>query len=62
MSLPNLFGIHQKIADDVCRDAVHSLRCLSCQSLYTISAQQYAEYLANGWPKCCGNTMQLEKQ
>jgi hypothetical protein len=62
MSLPNIFGIHQKIADDLCRDEVHGLRCLACQSYRVISVEEFAEYLAHGWPKCCGSTMQLEKQ
>ena len=62
MSLPYIFGIHKKIADDVCRDKVHALRCLKCDAYRLISAEEFADYLAHGWPKCCGLTMRLEKQ
>lgn len=61
-SISSIFGIHQKIADDVCAGVQYSVKCLTCKTSREISSEEFAQYLAHGWPKCCGYTMRLEKR
>jgi hypothetical protein len=61
MSLSDISGIHDRIAADVCKGKTHRLHCLECGVIRAISQSEYADYLAHGWPKCCGYTMRLEE-
>lgn len=48
--------LHGNIAHDVWPNGA-TLTCSECKAVRHISAAMCAEYLARGWPKCCGYTM-----
>lgn len=54
-------GIHGRIAADVCKDAEYELRCRACDNNFPLPEYRFGEFLAKGWPKCCGQTMRLNK-
>jgi len=59
--LADLPHIHQRIAEDMTADQPFLLKCSTCKVWRGITTDEFAAYLAHGWPYCCGNTMQLEK-
>jgi len=67
MSQPNLPNIprwvgtnlHERIVNDVWPNGVN-LHCPGCDKREHCDVAAAAEYLAHGWPKCCGVTMQIE--
>lgn len=52
-------GIHAKIAENVCRGEEYQIRCPKCGAGRYISQEEFAEFLAHGWPKHCEQTMSL---
>lgn len=61
MNFPQIMGLQEQIAADMCRESSWQVRCLKCSATRAISEEEYAQYLRHGWPKCCGYTMRLEK-
>lgn len=57
-----VIGVHKRMASDLYRDKRYSVRCTKCDHVREISKQEFASYLAGGWPKHCGETMQLESE
>jgi hypothetical protein len=55
-------GAHKRIASDLYKTKRYSLRCHECAHVREISKQEFAGYLAGGWPKHCGSTMELESE
>ena len=54
--------VQKDIASDLFRDKRYSLRCHECDHVREITKDEFAEYLATGWPKHCGRTMELESE
>lgn len=52
-------GVQKRMAADLCRDKKHAVVCTVCPHTVPITKQEFAQYLAGGWPKHCGQTMQL---
>lgn len=46
--------LHSSIAEKL---AGGVLECAVCHKCTTPTVSQLAEFMANGWPKCCGNQM-----
>jgi hypothetical protein len=60
--LSGLLNLHANIAADLHAKGEHyKLRCLKCKSEQPCNVDQFAHYLAVGWPQCCERTMSLEK-
>lgn len=57
-----VIGAHKRIASDLYREKRYSLRCHECDHVREISKQEFAGYLAGGWPKHCRVTMGLESE
>ena len=53
--------IHEKIAGDVAGNREWWLECGACGDKRTITKVQFARYLAQGWPECCGYTVTLSR-
>ena len=58
MNLPNVRAMYQ----DAARGLGGRLRCATCGRTQLCTERDAAGYLARGWPKCCGETMQLESE
>lgn len=56
--LHKLANIHRSIADSVPAIARGLVWCHECGRQLKVDG---AKCLASGWPKCCGNTMSLDK-
>lgn len=54
-----LLGLQGSIARDVWPKGA-TLACRECKASRRITTEQCAEYLAHGWPKCCGVTMTVD--
>jgi len=55
-------GLHMSIYETMATAAHHEgmvLQCGVCLKQEPITREHFAEYLASGWPKCCGRTMIL---
>ncbi len=59
IDLARLAEIRSAIAVDVW-PAGAVLECTRCGASQTATVEELAEYLHNGWPKCCGVTMRVE--
>ncbi len=57
--LANLENLHADIANDVWPSGA-TLYCHSCGSSESITSEQCGQFLALGWPFCCGKTMRLD--
>jgi Zn finger protein HypA/HybF involved in hydrogenase expression len=55
--LDRVSGLHQKIADDVPQLKRGQVWCRRCGNTFNVNG---ADCLANGWPKCCGQTMSID--
>lgn len=55
-------GIHGCIAKDMYADADYRLDCKKCGNSFPLPEYRFGEFLATGWPKCCGQTMLLNRQ
>ncbi|MEM7113073.1 MAG: hypothetical protein AAF614_11620 [Chloroflexota bacterium] len=51
-------NLHKGIATDVFPDGV-SLRCTRCQREIAATNDDVANYLRQGWPRCCGYAMEM---
>lgn len=58
MRLPDFKNLHANIAADTFPKG-GELRCGVCGAVQLMTTTDGARYLADGWPKCCGRTMQL---
>ena len=54
-------GIHAKIVNDALPSG-GTLTCTRCGRTRRVSTAECADYLAYGWPKCCGKTMYLSRE
>lgn len=54
--LENVSSLHANIARDAYPDG-GILYCLVCKRELPYTTQDAANYLAHGWPKCCGQGM-----
>lgn len=54
--LDNVKHLHESISADVWPDGTW-LHCTVCDRWEKITTRQCGYYLANGWPMCCGQTM-----
>jgi hypothetical protein len=61
MQVPRWVGnsLHERIVNDVWPKGVY-VTCGLCFAREYLDVDQTAECLAEGWPKCCGRTMQVE--
>lgn len=61
LQIPRWIGDNprQKLVNDVWPKGVFVI-CPRCDAKEHLDAEQTAECLAEGWPKCCGRTMQVE--
>ena len=59
--LKRVHALPDKIAEDVWPNGA-ILHCKKCGKSTEISSQNCSDYLWNGWPVCCGQTMMLEKK
>lgn len=50
-------GVHNAIASSL--EGI-TCRCKLCDSKHTPTRAAIADYLRNGWPKCCGQTMYVD--
>ena len=55
MNLPNVKVMFQ----DAARGLGGKLRCATCGREQPCSERDASGFLARGWPKCCGYTMEL---
>lgn len=44
----------------VAPDARHTLRCHRCRRTTGVGMVEVLAYLAAGWPRCCGEVMELQ--
>ena len=58
ISLGSIAGISDKIANSAYKEGT-KVSCDTCKSQNPVSKEQFAQYLAKGWPKCCNKTMSL---
>lgn len=49
-----------KFYRDVAKLLAGQLVCGRCGRKQELSVEQAAEYLRTGWPKCCGETIQIK--
>lgn len=61
-SFLEVIGAHERIASDLYQTNRYALRCRECGDVRDISKQEFASYLAGGWPKHCRATMALESE
>ena len=54
-------SIHVNIAKDAFPEGT-TLTCASCGTRIFTTREDIARYLAHGWPKCCGMTMQISSR
>jgi hypothetical protein len=55
-------NLQENIADDLTARRDYSLRCPECKANRKLSAEDFARYLRDGWPDCCGFQMLLESE
>jgi hypothetical protein len=53
--------LYEQIEEDLLKASEHQLRCTVCENSFPLAKGRCADFLANGWPKCCGYTMRLER-
>jgi len=58
IKIGELLNIHNSIADSAYRSGM-KLLCNNCKNSKAIDRDDFAEYMARGWPTCCGKTMEL---
>jgi hypothetical protein len=51
---------HKNVAADVWPEG-GVLRCTRCGKVQPFTSADAAQYLAYGWPKCCGQTMRNDE-
>lgn len=63
MTIADLFAgrFHQAVARDAFGGSEWELQCTHCGNGFSPTHERIAGFLANGWPKCCNATMQLDK-
>ena len=49
--------IHERIALDITEAGCGLIRCEKCGDNHQPGTSEIADYLANGWPKHCGESM-----
>jgi len=54
--LAKLSTIHESVAELV---SGRTIRCRSCGAVAHPSPDQFADFLRNGWPQCCNETVEL---
>lgn len=57
--MARLSGAHDRIGEEL---AGSVLRCRVCSTTRTLTAAEAAQFVRDGWPICCGETMPLTKE
>lgn len=56
MTVPNAAAFYADVGARLAGEVL----CRACGRRSPVSAADAGRYLAKGWPRCCGETMQLE--